>query len=173
MKFNIFFPILSLLCSCPLTTSSPLSNLSPRTNPCSPGGTPILYQPYWTDQCPPKNSLLPGGSCPVGFSAFSASCVSYCEIQQRFTYDEEKPVVNNPYCHGPLTCTVSTSQAFTYTLSVTGKIIDVDWTKALSSGITGGLSYASATTQLQSTSVNLAEGQCGYFTFLPELRTSW
>ena len=87
-----------------------------------------------------------------------------------FTYDQEKPVVNNPYCHGPLTCTISESKAFTYTYTGT---FNLAWTKAFTAGVTGGFNYAEATTQLQSTSVNLKAGECGYFTFLPELHDSW
>lgn len=172
MNFKVTFQLLALLSSPSRIIGSPLVSLFPRTDPCSPGGTPILYQNYSTVQCPPAYVLLADGSCPVNFNGLGTSCISYCEVWQYFTYDEEKPVVNNPYCYGPLTCTVTTSKAFTYTYNV-GISISVGLSQALTAGITGGLSYASATTQLQSTSVNLAEGQCGYFTFLPILHTSW
>lgn len=172
MNFKTAFQALALLSSPSLITGSPLSSIFPRTDPCSPGGTPILYQDYYSNQCPPTNVLLAGGSCPVNFNGLGTSCISYCEVRQYFTYDEEQPVVNNPYCYGPLACTVTTSKAFTYTYNAGGSI-SVTLSKVLTAGITGGLSYASATTQLQSTSINLVSGQCGYFTFLPILHTSW
>ncbi len=151
----------------PLSTPNIGSHLYPRANPCEPGGTPILYQDYYGDMCPPKNSMNSDGSCPT---PADQNCVAYCEVRQSFSYDQEKPVVNNPYCHGPLTCTVTDSKTFTYTYSGS---VNAAWTKAFTLGVTGGFSYASATTNLQSTSVNLKAGECGYFTFLPELHNSW
>ncbi len=178
MHSAFMFQVLALWCSSSLIAASPLttpnigSHLYPRTNPCQPGGTPILYQFYYANLCPPSITMNADGSCPVSEDFASFSCVGYCEVRQYFFYDQEQPVIDNPYCHGPLTCTVSMSQAFTYTYqsggSISLKILD-----ALTLGITGGLNYASAKTQLQSTSINLPAGQCGYFTFLPELHTSW
>lgn len=154
----------------PLSTPNIGSHLHPRSNPCQPGSTPILYQEYHADQCPPALTMIADGSCPVDSGSFSQGCDTYCEVRQIFTYDEEKPVVDNPYCHGPLTCTISSSKAFTYTYTAS---FNTAWTKAFTAGITGGFSYASTQTQLQSTSVNLAENSCGYFTFLPLLHNSW
>lgn len=152
----------------PLSTPNIGSHLYPRANPCEPGGTPILYQEYHTDLCPPRNSMVSDGSCPI---APEQGCGPlYCEVRQSFYYAQEKPVVNNPYCHGPLTCTVTEMKAFTYTY--TGSF-NAAWTKAFTLGVTGGFSYADTTTNLQSTSVNLKAGECGYFTFLPELHSSW
>ena len=153
-----------------LVDASPLqaTNLNSRTaSPCAPGGTPILYKEYGGDLCPAKNIMNSDGSCPT---RGDQSCGSYCEIRQEFTYDQEKPVVKNPYCHGPLTCTITESKAFTYTYSGT---VNAAWTKLFTLGMTGGFSYADATTVLQSTSVNLKAGECGYFTFLPQLHHSW
>ena len=161
--------LFSLGWSC-LAASSPLSSLHKRASPCEPGGTPIVNKDYFADLCPPAISMNGDGTCPVDGGSFANGCDSYCEVKQTFFYDQEKPVVNNPYCHGPNTCTITTTKAFTYTYSAS---FNTAWTKAFTAGITGGFSYADTTTQLQSVSVNLAEGQCGYFTFLPLLHNSW
>ena len=178
MRSTLMFRVLALSCSSSLIAASPLttpnigSHLSPRTNPCEPGGTPILYQEYHRNLCPPRIVMNADGSCPMSVDFASSTCIGYCEVRQYFFYDQEQPVTDNPYCHGPLTCTVSTSQAFTYRFQ-SGGSISLKLANALTAGITGGLNYESATTQLQSTSITLPAGSCGYFTFLPELRTSW
>ena len=151
----------------PLSAPENHAHLYPRTTPCDPAGTPQLYQDYYRDACPPALRLNPDGTCPVDGGSYAGGCNSYCETKQSFTYDEEKPVVDNPYCHGPLTCTISTSKAFTYTYTAS---FNTAWTKAFTAGITGGFSYEDATAQLQATVVALKEGQCGYFTFLPLLQ---
>jgi len=150
-----------------LSTRDVDSHLYPRNNPCQPGGTPVLYKEYFPDSCPPALALNSDGSCPL---SKASSCTSYCEIKTTFTYDQEIPVVNNPYCHGPLTCTVSESKAMAYTYTF---MFNAAWTKAFTAGITGGFSYAQTITQLRSTSVKLGDNECGYFTFLPTLHSSW
>lgn len=127
----------SLIAASPVTTPNTGSHLYPRTNPCQLGGTPILYKEYLADQFPPTITMNPGGSCPTCPDFASSSCLGYCEDRQTFTYDKEQPVIDNPYCHGPMTCTVSTSQAFTYTYQGDGSI-SVTVVKALTVGITGG-----------------------------------
>lgn len=156
-----------------LSTPNVGSHLYPRADPCDPGGTPILYKDYFYTpgvSCPPALVLNADGSCPVGYGSFLKGCNAYCQVKTTFTYDEERPVVNNNYCHGPTTCTITQSKAFTYTYSFN---YNPGWANAFIAGITGGFTYAATTTQLQSVSVKLDEGQCGYFTFLPTLRTSW
>ena len=161
--------ILALLASTSLIGATPLTTLQRlqrRANPCEAGGTPILYKEYHGDLCPPKISMDGNGNCPADFHK---KCISYCEVRQEFTYDQEKPV-DNGYCHGPLTCTVGSNKATTYTY--TGSINN-KWLDALGFGITGGYSSAVATTDVRSTSVKLESGECGYFTFLPILHHSW
>ena len=157
-----------------LVSASPLTNLElarrsllPRTNPCESGGNPILYdKEYHADLCPPALVMNPDGSCPTQFQ----DCTSYCEVRQTFTYAQEIPL-DQPYCHGPLTCSISSNKATSYTF--TGSISAPNWLKALGIGITGGYSTSTTTTDVRTTSVNLAQGQCGYFTFLPILHDSW
>ena len=173
--------ILSLIVSAsPFTTPKPNLNLFERaTTPCQPGGTPILYKDYYNGPeglCgPPKTALgLNDNNNIICPGNFADHCYTYCEIYQYFQYDVEQPVIANPACHGPLTCTVTDSMAFTYTYSGTFNVgIGSDLAKVLSAGVTGGFTYASAKTQLVAKSVNLAKGQCGYMTFLPQLHYSW
>ena len=163
----------------PLSTpNSNLNLLGRATTPCQPGGQPILYQNYYNAPyglCgPPKNALGLDGENIICPGNFGDSCYTYCEVYQYFQYDVEQPVVANPYCHGPLTCTVTDSMAFTYTYSGSFNAgLGSDLTKVLSAGVTGGFSYASAKTQLIAKSISLTSGQCGYMTFLPELHYSW
>ena len=165
---------IALLASVSLVSAGPLTilesarrSLLPRTNPCEPGGNPILYdKEYHADLCPPAFVMNPDGSCPTQFQ----DCTSYCEVRQTFTYAQEIPL-DQPYCHGPLTCSISSNKATSYTYS--GSISAPNWLKALGIGITGGYSISTTTTDVRTTSVNLAQGQCGYFTFLPILHDSW
>ena len=156
----------------PFIESTPVSSLNPhhlypRANPCEPGGTPILYtKEYRADLCPPPNTMDADGNCPANFKK---NCIAYCEVRQSFTYAQEEPL-DNPYCHGPLTCTVGTNRAKQYT---TKWDINNKWLEALGLGITGGWSNAETTTDVRTTSVKLEEGECGYFTFLPILHHSW
>ena len=146
------------------------------TTPCSPGGTPVLYKNYTNEECgPPENLAIIGSDghlqCPVNFKN---RCGSYCQVYQAFQYDVEVPVTANPYCHGPLTCTVTESDTTTWTYD--GKInagLGSEKAKTMSAGVTGGISFASAKMQLTSKSVKLEQGECGYMTFLPELHISW
>ena len=172
MYTGLIFRTLTLLSSAPLTRATPLSipnvfrHFYPRADPCSPGGTPILYKEYGADLCPPPNTMDSHGDCPA---TFKNNCKAYCEVRTTFAYGVEQPL-DNPYCHGPLTCTVGTNKATAYTWSGS---VNPSWLDALGIGITGGYSSQTTTTDVRSTSVNLADGQCGYFTFLPILRDSW
>lgn len=164
----------------PLTTPNSKFNLFERTpNPCQPGGTPILYKDYYNgpqDLCGPPKTLLglddSGNTiCP---GSFADDCYTYCEIYQYFQYDVEQPIIANPICHGPLTCTVTDSMAFTYTYSGSFNVrLGSEITKVIGAGITGGFTYASAKTQLVAKSISLENGQCGFMTFLPQLHYSW
>jgi hypothetical protein len=172
MSTDQMFFALTLLSSAFSIRASPVSSpdllphLYPRAGPCSPGGTPILYKEYHADLCPPTNSMDSDGLCPATFANY---CKAYCEVRTTFTYGVEQPL-DNPYCHGPLTCSVGTNKATTYTW--TGSV-NPSWLDALGLGITGGYSSATMTTDVRSTSVNLGDGQCGYFSFLPILHDSW
>lgn len=164
----------------PLSTPNIKLGLFERqTTPCQPGGQPILYHTYENAPAglcgpPPKALGLDDNKNIVCLGNYADHCYTYCEVYQYFQYDVEQPILANPYCHGPLTCTVTDVQAFTYTYSGTFNVgIGSDLAKVLSAGVTGGFSYASAKTQMVAKSVPLTTGQCGYMTFLPELHYSW
>lgn len=166
----------AFLGSASLIVVSPLTNLELArrslltergNNPCQPDGNPILYdKQYGPDLCPPALTLNGDGSCPVNFD----HCASYCETRQNFYYREEVPL-DQPYCHGPLTCSISSSKATSYTY--TGTIAAPQWFSALYAGITGGYGVSVTTTDVRTTSVSLQPNQCGYFTFLPIMHDSW
>lgn len=139
------------------------------TNPCLPDGNPALYKEYRSDICPAKYQMDDKGNCGPEYNKKDFRCVSFCEVRQEFTYEEEQPVPNT-YCHGPLTCLVSETTTTTWTYD---GHVNVGWSQGLQAGITGGLSYASATTTTRTTSVVLKDGECGYFTFLPIVHHSW
>ena len=182
MIFTLVAALLTLVTASPMTSDDKsfiLTRDAPPT-PCSPGGQPILYKNYSdTGLCGPAKHLSgldKDGSiiCPGKFDITgAATCNTWCEVYQEFIYDVEQPVKNNPYCHGPMTCTVSDSQAFTYTYSGQINVGLGSAIKALSGGVTGGFSLAVADTQLVSKSVTLKQGECGYMTFIPELHLSW
>ena len=155
---QMFFALTLLSSACsirasPLSSFDVLPHLYPRTGLCSPGCTPILHKEYHADLCPPANSM---GSTGIGPATFANNCKAYCEVRTTFTYGVEQPL-DNPYCHGPLTCSVGTNKATTY--NWTGSV-NPSWLSALGLGITGGYSSATMTTDVRSTSVNLGEGQC-------------
>ena len=56
----------------------------------------------------------------------------------------------------------------TWTISITPEKL-----KALTLGVTGGYSYASATAIARAYSVKLEEKNCGYFTFVPVQKDVW
>lgn len=167
---NSFLFFSACVSSTPIAESgSALAKLLKRDNPCEPGHVPILYdKEYGTADCPPKYSLNSDGTCPVQVS--EGPCQSYCEIRQNFYYGEEVPL-DNGFCHGPLTCSIADTKTKTYTWNGGGSIGGTI-AKVINIGVTGGYSQASTVTQTRTTSVNLKDGQCGYFTYLPILHDS-
>ena len=163
------FCSLALLSSVYFIRATPLppqksSHIS--THECSPGGTPNLYQEYHADLCPPTNTMDSNGDCTATFANY---CQAYCEVRTTFTCGVEQPL-DNLCCHGPLTCSVASNEATAYIW--TGSV-NPNWLSALGLGITGGYSSQTTTTDVRTTSVNLPDGQCGCFTFLPILHDSW
>ncbi|KAG8525697.1 uncharacterized protein KY384_000457 [Bacidia gigantensis] len=170
---SLFIPLFLFtlhVSSTPITEPGPvLASLLKRDNACEPGHVPILYdKEYGTGDCPPKYTLQGDGSCPVKVS--EGPCISYCEIRQNFYYGEEVPL-DNGFCHGPLTCSIADAKTKTYTWNIGGSIT-ASIKSVLNIGVTGGFSDATTTTQTRTTSVNLKDKQCGYFTYLPILHDS-
>lgn len=86
-----------------------------------------------------------------------------------FIYGTERPF-DNSYCHGPFTCTIMDTQTTTVTYNIG---ISPEKLKALGLGVTGGFSYATATARARSYSLQLKEGNCRYFTFVPVQKDVW
>ncbi|KAL8939977.1 MAG: hypothetical protein Q9216_003054 [Gyalolechia sp. 2 TL-2023] len=150
----------------------PKIQLVPRAGtPCDRDGTPILYQDYGVDKCPGKYQLNPDGkTCPMNLED---DCEVFCQTNVRFFYDQEQPAwlhgQGGSHCFGPMTCTISSSETWTWTYSGSGTVTGTI-AKVITIGGTGELSYASATTLLNSEAVTLKDNECGYFTFLPLLQ---
>ncbi|MDI1490506.1 MAG: hypothetical protein OHK93_001710 [Ramalina farinacea] len=140
-----------------------------------PAALPILYHPYGTDVCPPIIHLNADGTCPSTFSGYDIHlCTSFCQLSTTFTYITESPFTENPFCHGPQSCTITNTVTTTVTWSANAGIkIDPPKLYGVQFGVTGGFSYASAraTAEARSFSVKLDQNQCGYFTFIPIIRT--
>ncbi len=99
-------------------------------------------------------------------------CASYCEIRTNYFYGRESIFLANPYCHGPLTCTITdaetTQVSFSLNIPMSVKLWDI-----FSAGLTGGFTKQWNDAHAEAKSINLNEGRCGYFTFLPILKGSW
>jgi hypothetical protein len=159
-----------------LIFASPLVNLTKRS-PCDMvDAEPILYHEYHNDVCPPINKLNSDGTCPMKSSSgglFQGTiCGGYCEIRTTFSYGREQIFLANPYCHGPLSCTITDTATTTLAYQVNIPI-PVKFTDMFSAGVTLGVSKAWTYAHAEQKQVRLSEGQCGYFTFLPIMHDSW
>jgi hypothetical protein len=74
-------------------------------------GEPVLYHEYHTDVCPAPNSLLPDGRCEPRIikEGSPGNCDSFCQMRTNFYYGPEIPL-QDAYCHGPGSCTVSSNR---------------------------------------------------------------
>ena len=163
-----------------LPYSHPSSKIE-RRDPCDGiDASPILYSPYGDSSCPPENTPYANGSCPMDTSVVHSwapgfDCTGFCQSQTTFTYATEE-IFENSYCHGPETCTISQTTtrgvtwSFTFGTTISGSLI-----KGVTQGISGGFTVASQKTvaHARADSIKLDFNQCGYFTFLPIVKTSW
>ncbi|KAI0803524.1 hypothetical protein GGR55DRAFT_700080 [Xylaria sp. FL0064] len=152
---------------------STLANATPlvRRDPCDGvNASPVLYHEYHEDACPAIHKFDPEkpGQCE-GADDWQNVCRTFCQVRTEFVYGQESPFVGT-YCHGPFTCSISTSDTTTITymgnIDVNGELFN-----ALKFGVTGGYSQASAQAVARSFSLQLDQGQCGYFTFVPVKKT--
>lgn len=146
-----------------------------KRNACDwQGVEPILYHKYGTDDCPPKLKVDGRGNCPVEYHKFDdeQTCVGFCEQTTEYKYGRESIFLANPYCHGPMSCsisdTVTVATGHTFSSSLNIKFNDV-----LSGGISGGETITNSFAHAQTKSISLKEGECGYFTFLPIIKKTW
>lgn len=138
-------------------------------NPCDGvNASPVLYHQYDNTNCPPRYSLKPDGTCPY-MNHIVNDCAAFCEIRTYFQYGTEQPFANT-YCHGPFTCTITSThtRSVTWSTNVTPKFLD-----GLKVGISGGYSTNTADATARAFSVKLEEGDCGYFTFIPIVKSTW
>ncbi|CAI6334418.1 unnamed protein product [Periconia digitata] len=144
-------------------------NVLSKRDPCDGvNATPVLYHKYGTDKCPPKFKVDSRGKCYLNPNDHWPwqSCTQFCQQETEFKYTQEKPFTN-AYCHGPQTCTISstTTRTITANLNFNAKFVE-----AYGIGITGGFSESKATASARAFSVKLEQGDCGYFTFVPVMK---
>lgn len=146
--------------------------------------TPVLYQDYWPDSCPPINTMNSDGTCPgqnydtycASVCLYSRACLApmivltleqFCQVRTYFTYGQEAPVENS-YCRSALTCTITD----TVTKTITGSAsANANWEWGFKMGITAGISRADATAHARAFS-RPSNGGCGYFSIVPVWRNT-
>jgi hypothetical protein len=143
-----------------------------KRDPCDGvDATPVLYHKYGTDKCKPTFEVDKRGKCyenPNNHWPWQ-SCQQFCQQETEFVYTQEKPFAN-AFCHGPQTCTITSTD----TRTVTGNLnFNAKFVEAYGIGITGGFSVASASAFARAFSVKLEQGECGYFTFVPVIKKTW
>ncbi|KAK1988860.1 hypothetical protein LZ30DRAFT_683583 [Colletotrichum cereale] len=143
--------------------------------PCENKDRPAkLYEVYGVDECPPNYRFLPlekgmgfADTCEEWntYFYFLTQCTTFCQTTTRFEWAQEVPYPHSE-CHFPIQCGLSESDSTTTGWSG-GLSTKVQPMKALKIGITGGWSYSYGDAEGKKFDVQLTEGQCGYFTFVP------
>lgn len=148
-----------------------------KRNPCDwKDAEPILYHKYDNTACPPKFTPDGNGNCPIkpvdaGFNK-GYNCGAFCEKSTEYKYGRESIFLANPYCHGPMTCSISDTKTTTVANSVNFNV-SPKLTDLFTAGISGGRTYTSGVAHAETKSVALKQGECGYFTFIPIMKTTW
>ncbi|KAF6810609.1 hypothetical protein CMUS01_13429 [Colletotrichum musicola] len=121
-----------------------------------------LYRQYVENDCPAKFRMNPDGSCQ-GWENYENECASFCQIRTYFEWASEVPFPNSA-CRGPSSCSVSEKDTTNvgWAISLTGRE-----GKAARVGVSGGLKGHWGTSPGRSKKVDLRDGQCGYFTWVP------
>ncbi|TVY31265.1 hypothetical protein LOCC1_G008877 [Lachnellula occidentalis] len=140
-------------------------NIFEKRDPCDGvNAEPVLYHEYGTDKCPPKYKLE-HDRCYHNPNT-SWKCEQFCQLATTFVYGQEQPFAN-AYCHGPQTCTISSTETRTITWNFS---FNPKFLEAYQVGITGGFSVAKAEAFARAFSIKMENGQCGYFTFVPVIK---
>ncbi|KAI0127316.1 hypothetical protein BJ170DRAFT_624967 [Xylariales sp. AK1849] len=159
-----------------------------KRNPCDGVNyKPILYHDYTETDCPAGFHLQKNGDCD-GWHLEANECATFCQIIELSGVDEDffKQVwltdnqgitffwgTESPFskstCHWPLKCSISESDSTSWSISFSGS---PKVGKALKVGISGGFSYGQSTAYGRSWEFEPAKDQCGYFTFVPVLKTT-
>lgn len=183
---------LSLLARAAPTTSevTPVVQEISKRDPCDGvNAEPVLYKEYREADCPAKYKYDSNGHCSGYHNIFNA-CQQFCQVRKytlrkpsthyvslslthitgtNFVYAQEVPFANT-YCHGPLTCTVTSTHTETVTINVG---VNAKFLEAYGLGVSGGLSKATANAVARAFQVKLENGECGYFTFVPIRKDVW
>jgi hypothetical protein len=153
------------------------------------GAELILYHEYRDPPCVVPNHLLPSGDCEprVVQELVTPSCLSFCQIRANFIYGREVPLMN-AYCHGPMKCTVKEAikVGMSWKLKVPSTVALLGLVKGVrhrkwkapqryrQRQITGGFAGdTDGVTNSQSRQIDMAQGECGYFTFIPIDKDVW
>ncbi|EFQ34746.1 hypothetical protein CGRA01v4_08169 [Colletotrichum graminicola] len=154
------------------------SKSSEETDPCANKDKPAtLYKTYENNECPPKHKFLPLEK-GMGFADTCEGwntedfrkhdCITFCQTSTRFEWAQEVPFPHSE-CHFPISCGLSEGDSVKSGWNMGGNV-KVQFIKALKIGVTGGYSSDWSESEGRKFDVNLTEGQCGYFTFVPVKR---
>ncbi|KAI8262937.1 hypothetical protein K4K58_000327 [Colletotrichum sp. SAR11_239] len=140
--------------------------------PCEDRDKPAdLYRQYGDADCKPTLKLQSDGSCQSWDKVYNGKgtqvkCMSFCQIRTYFEWSREQPFAYTK-CHYPLACNLTTNDTVPLgSWKKSGSNLD----QALEVGISGGYGSKSDLefyAQGQNWSLDMKEGQCGYFTFIP------
>ncbi|KAL9594699.1 MAG: hypothetical protein Q9219_006884 [cf. Caloplaca sp. 3 TL-2023] len=177
---------LNLICLIVIASPAISRSLRPinKRNVCDwKNAEPVLYEKYGNDVCPPKFSVGADGSCPMEGHRdhwYSAdACAGFCELSTTYSYGKESIFLANPYCHGygdkGASCTITDTQTTTVGRTFGGSIDGTFNGKigSIKAGISGSYTQSWAQAHAQAKSVTLGKGECGYWTFLPIVKTTW
>ncbi|KAK1996282.1 hypothetical protein LX36DRAFT_692090 [Colletotrichum falcatum] len=95
-------------------------------------------------------------------------CTTFCQTSVKFEWAQEVPFAHSE-CHFPVSCGLSEDDSVTSGWNGGGSI-KAQFVKALKIGADGGFSHSWSESEGRKFDVNLTEGQCGYFTFVPVKR---
>lgn len=171
MMYEIF-ALISLFLLPLRAAAAPADHVVLRRNVCDGvDDMPVLYHEYRESVCPPKYTMDSKGVCD--HTDFRVNfCAAFCQVRTYFVHGKELPF-EDTYCRGPCTCSV-TNPTKTISWSVN---VDSQFEKGLNDGITGGW-QSSIIEDVgpgpgMSFSIELDDGQCGYFSFVPIVKTVW
>ncbi|GKT45416.1 uncharacterized protein ColSpa_05597 [Colletotrichum spaethianum] len=143
--------------------------------PCANKNKPAtLYHVYGPDDCPPKYQFLPFAegngqldTCEGWNKGWYTDngCTTFCETSTRFEWAQEVPFSHSE-CHYPIKCGMTKTESVSSGWNV-GVSAKIQFWKALKIGVTGGWHHSWGTARAKKWDVDLKEGQCGYFTFVP------
>ncbi|KAK1585516.1 uncharacterized protein LY79DRAFT_591377 [Colletotrichum navitas] len=150
-------------------------------DPCANKDRPAtLYKTYENNECPPKRKFLPlergmgfADTCEEWNTEryLQYACTTFCQTSTRFEWAQEVPFPHSA-CYFPIFCGLSEDDSVKLGWNMGGNF-KIQFIKALKIGMTGGYSHDWSESESRKFDVDLAESQCGYFTFIPVKRIIW